>query len=203
MSLHSVSDSTEFDQLFRLHYKFMCNVANKILQDRQAAEDVVQEVFAKLWTKKTEIPELQSGKNFLFRVTINATLDHLEKNKRIIRLDPNTHIGGSVNETEEKLELKELEAKISRSLDALSPKCRAVFILSRYEGMKYREIADHLDISVKTVENHMGKALAHMREKLLPGLGNDHITLGAIVVLAAIIDCCSSLGFSWLPIINF
>jgi RNA polymerase sigma-70 factor (ECF subfamily) len=181
----------------------MCNVANKILHDRQAAEDVVQEIFAKLWTKKTEIPELQSGKNFLFRVTVNATLDHLEKNKRIVRFDHKDHMGGSVNETEEKLELKELEAKISRSLEALSPKCRAVFMLSRYEGMKYREIADHLDISVKTVENHMGKALSHMRERLLPALGNDHITIGAIVVLAAVIDCCSSLDLSWLPLIIF
>ncbi|MDQ3111194.1 MAG: RNA polymerase sigma-70 factor [Bacteroidota bacterium] len=196
MNLHSASDSTEFDQLFRLHYKFMCNVANRILHDREAAEDVVQEIFAKLWTKKTEIPPLQSGKNFLFRVTVNATLDHLEKNKRIVRLVNEDHLGGSANETEEKLELKELELKISKTLEALSPKCRAVFILSRYEGMKYREIADHLDISVKTVENHMGKALAHMREKLLPQLGNDHLTIGAITLLATFFNY-------WLPIINF
>jgi RNA polymerase sigma-70 factor (ECF subfamily) len=197
-----VNDSLEFDELFRLHYKFMCNVANRILHDKAASEDVVQEVFTKLWSKKTEIPLLQAGKNFLFRVTINATLDHLEKNKRVVRLEEQDHVAGSINDTEERLALKELEAKISKSLNELSPKCRAVFVLSRYEGMKYREIADHLDISVKTVENHMGKALAHMRDKLLPGLGNDHITIGAIVLLALILDCISNLGFGWLPIIG-
>ena len=181
----------------------MCNVANRILHDKEASEDVVQDVFAKLWAKKTEIPLLQSGKNFLFRVTINATLDHLEKNKRIVRLEGNDHMAGSANETEEIIELKELEAKISKSLDGLSPKCRAVFVLSRYEGMKYREIADHLDISVKTVENHMGKALSHMREKLLPSLGNDHITIGAIIIAATLLDCFSNLGYEWLPIIHF
>ncbi|MEO5641937.1 MAG: sigma-70 family RNA polymerase sigma factor, partial [Bacteroidia bacterium] len=137
-------DSSAFDQLFRLHYKFMCNVANKILHDKDAAEDVVQEVFTKLWAKNIEIPALQAGKNFLFRVTVNATLDHLEKNRRIIRLEDQSPNVISVNETQEKLDLKELEVKISRSLDELSPKCRAVFMLSRYEGMKYREIADHL-----------------------------------------------------------
>jgi RNA polymerase sigma-70 factor (ECF subfamily) len=193
MSPAPANDSLEFDQLFRLHYKFMCNVANRILHDRDASEDVVQEVFAKLWAKKTEIPLLQSGKNFLFRVTVNATLDHLEKNKKIIRLEGHEQTA-AVNETEQLLELKELEAKISRSLDELSPKCRAVFVLSRYEGMKYREIADHLDISVKTVENHMGKALAHMRDKLLPHLGNDHLTLGAVILIAALMDCFSILG---------
>jgi RNA polymerase sigma-70 factor (ECF subfamily) len=193
MSSNTISDSSEFDKLFRLHYKFLCNVANKILHDRDASEDVVQDVFAKLWLKKTEIPLLQSGKNYLFRVTVNATLDHLEKNKRIIRLEDQSPQVGSANETEEKLDLKELEAKISKSLEELSPKCRAVFMLSRYEGMKYREIADQLDISVKTVENHMGKALSHMREKLLPYLGNDHITLATIVLLSTVIDCFSSL----------
>lgn len=181
----------------------MCNVANKILHDKDAAEDVVQDVFTKLWAKKIEVPQLQPGKNFLFRVTVNATLDHLEKNKRIIRLEDQSPNVGAANETQEKLDLKELEAKISRSLDGLSPKCRAVFILSRYEGMKYREIAEHLDISVKTVENHMGKALSHMRDKLLPYLGKDHITIGVIVMLATLLNGLFCLGYHWLPVINF
>ncbi|CAN5812944.1 RNA polymerase sigma-70 factor [soil metagenome] len=195
-------DSSAFDQLFRLHYKFMCNVANKILH-KDAAEDVVQEVFTKLWAKNIEIPALQAGKNFLFRVTVNATLDHLEKNKRIIRLEDQSPNVISVNETQEKLDLKELEAEISRSLDQLSPKCRAVFMLSRYEGMKYREIADHLEISVKTVENHMGKALAHMREKLLPHLGRDHITPGTIVAFATLLYCLAGHGYDLLPALFF
>lgn len=202
MNLNPSGSSAEFDELFRLHYKFMCNVANKILHDKDASEDVVQDVFTKLWAKKSEIPLLQSGKNYLFRVTVNATLDHLEKNKRIVRLDEETARISFTNETEESLELKELEAKIARSLEELPPKCRAVFVLSRYEGMKYREIAEHLDISVKTVENHMGKALSHMREKLLPHLGNDFLSLGAIIILVALLDCFSVLGGKWLPIIN-
>ncbi len=177
----------------------MCNVANKILHDRDAAEDVVQEVFTKLWTKKTEIPDLQPGKNFLFRVTVNATLDYLEKNKKVIRLEDQSPNVGAVNETEQQLDLKELEAKISKSLEDLSPKCRAVFMLSRYEGMKYREIAEHLDISVKTVENHMGKALSHMRGKLLPYLGSEYMTLGAIVILAVLMNCFSPLHLDRLP----
>ena len=195
MSINSATEFSEFDQLFRTHYQFMCNVANKILHDREASEDVVQDIFAKFWTKKTEIPPQQAGRNFLFRVTINASLDHLEKHKRIVRLEDQGPAVSSANETEENINLKELELKISKSLDELPPKCRAVFVLSRYEGMKYREIAEHLNISVKTVENHMGKALIHMRKKLLPHLGNDQIAIGAIMILWVLFDTFSISNF--------
>jgi RNA polymerase sigma-70 factor (ECF subfamily) len=197
MSLNVPGKPAEFEELFRLHYRFLCNVANKILHDRDASEDVVQDVFAKLWTKKTEIPFLQSGKNYLFRVTVNATLDYLEKNKKVVRLNDETAHISFTNETEETLDVKELEMKISKTLEELPPKCKAVFILSRYEGMKYKEIAEHLDISVKTVENHMGKALAHMREKLISHMGHNNIPL-RMILLAVIIGCLRLWSFKWL-----
>jgi len=178
-----------FEEIFKMHYKALCNAANKILDDKDASEDVVQDVFLKLWSKRNELSVIQSIKSYLYRATINTSLNYLESNKKIIRLQ-DSEFTTAVNGGEE-LQHKELETKINEAINQLPPKCKVIFVLSRYEGMKYQQIADHLEISIKTVENQMGKALQMLRERLKPFLTHEFIAIATTVGLAALLSFLS------------
>lgn len=181
-----------FEETFKMHYKMLCNAANKILNDQDAAEDVVQDVFLKFWSKRENINIIHSVKSYLYRATINTSLNYLESNKKITRLKNTEHSSEypTVNAGEE-LSHKELKSKIDEAMDQLPPKCKVVFVLSRSEGMKYQQIADHLGISVKTVENQMGKALKMLRERLKPFLTKEFITIAGTIGLAALLSFLS------------
>ncbi len=172
--LHIVSETTlekpeAFEELFRTHYSALCGYANMYLNDVDAAEDMVQEVFLKLWKNKNSLEIRTSLKSYLFRAVRNACLnmiDHInirEEYKKFNELDIKED---ESNFTDESI-VSELEDKIRTTIDTLPVERRKVFVLSRYEGLKYKEIAERLNISVKTVENQMGKALQFMRENLV------------------------------------
>lgn len=192
MTITAPHSILEFEQLFRQHYKLLCNAANKIINDREAAEDVVQEVFVKLWNKRTELTVIQSLKSYLFRATVNTALNYLETRKNIVPLEAVGNIETAAG-AGDKVHYNELERKLAEAIEQLPPKCKAIFILSRYEGMKYQQIADHLDISVKTVENQMGKALQVLREKLRPFLTREFISIATGIAIAAILSLLSLL----------
>lgn len=181
-----------FEETFKMHYKMLCNAANKILNDKDTAEDVVQDVFLKFWSKRENINIIHSVKSYLYRATINTSLNYLESNKKIIRLKDTEHSSEfpAINAGEE-LSHKELKSKIDEAIDQLPPKCKVVFVLSRYEGMKYQQIADHLGISIKTVENQMGKALKMLRERLKPFLTNEFITIAGTIGLTVLMSFLS------------
>jgi RNA polymerase sigma-70 factor (ECF subfamily) len=195
MKITSSDKGLDFEELFKTHYKFLCNAANKILDDRDAAEDVVQEVFLKYWNKREELTAIQSLKSYLYRAAVNTALNKLESNKRTSRLEESE--AGQTFIMDDRIHLNQLESRINDAINRLPPKCRAIFVLSRYEGMKYQQIADHLDISVKTVENQMGKALQIMRDKLKTYLSKDIINVGVITGLIAL----SGLLGGYLPVI--
>lgn len=173
-----------FEELFKTNYTRLCNAANKILDDRIAAEDIVQEVFLKLWNKREELNAIQSLNSYLYKATINTALNYLESNRRTVRLEIH-HEKDRVIAAEDRYQLNELESKINTAVSELPPKCKVIFLLSRHEGLKYQQIADHLDISVKTVENQMGKALKIMRDRLKPYLTKEVITLATLIGIAA------------------
>lgn len=182
----------EFEEIFKMHYKMLCNAANKILNDADTAEDVVQDVFVKFWSKRENMNIIHSVKSYLYRATINTSLNYLESNKKIIRLKDTEHSSESLTiNSGEELSHKELKNKIDEAIDQLPPKCKVIFVLSRNEGMKYQQIADHLGISVKTVENQMGKALKMLRERLKPFLTKEFITNAGTKGLIAVINFSS------------
>jgi RNA polymerase sigma-70 factor (ECF subfamily) len=138
-----------------------------MLKKEAAAEDVVQEVFIKLWDKRDTLDGVNNIKSYLFQATKNSSLNWLKskKNQNESINDVNfTH--GSSNNIEEQIEFEETQNKITQALSLLPTKCKAVFLLSRNEDKTYKEIAEGLNISVKTVENHMGKALKILRSEL-------------------------------------
>lgn len=156
------------EELFKTHYLQLCNYAYIFLKDTDESEDVVQGVFYQLWKKKDSTEITTSLKSYLFTAVRNNCLkriSHLKiKNQykeTVLHMDDK----GS-NNTMDRIVSRELEEEIKRAIENLPEQCRLIFTLSRQSGLKYTEIAEHLEISVKTVENQMGKALKVLREKL-------------------------------------
>lgn len=162
-------DEEQFmEYIFRTYYAPLCKTVYNITRDSDAAEDIVQDVFMKVWRRKSQLDFSKSIKSYLFRSSVNTALNYLEKNRRHASVEE-TEAGPmrmGINTTEDAIGFQEVNHRIQQALEALPPKCRTVFSLSRYDELSYAEIAEQLDISVKAVEKHMGKALKHMRAYL-------------------------------------
>ncbi|MBA3680703.1 MAG: RNA polymerase sigma-70 factor [Bacteroidetes bacterium] len=153
----------QFEIIYRTYYNTLRNVVENIINDKDASHDVVQEVFLKLWRKRDELDLILDKRSYLFRSSINASITYLEHNKHCVQL---TDVIAGTENADSTILTKELELKVQIALDKLPPKCKAIFILSRFENMKYKEIAAFLDVSEKTIENQIGIALKRMRDDL-------------------------------------
>ena len=167
--LLSKRDEAAFEQVFKTHYKNLHAYAFTMLKDEDEAEEMVQQVFFKLWERSEHLSFSGSIAAYLYRAVHNESLNFIKHQK--VKAGHQLHVAYSMkNKSEQaqpKMIRKELENKFREALNELPEQCRTVFQLSRFEDMKYKEIADKLDISVKTVENHMGKALKLLRTKLV------------------------------------
>lgn len=168
MSIPSISEA-EFEEVFKSHFKALHSYACTILKEETIAEEIVQQVFFKLWERRARLEITQSIKAYLYRSVYNECLNHLKHQK--VKQAHKTHTlhttTDAANSATERLHVKELEAKIGDALNQLPEQCRTIFQMSRFENLKYREIATQLNLSVKTIENQMGKALKIMRMQLI------------------------------------
>lgn len=163
-----IGTKAQFEKIFRDHYSNLCAYANHFLKDTDAAEEVVQEVMYKLWMQRSSIVITGSLQSYLFRAVRNGSLNvlkHLDVREEYRRYREQESADSDPGTTDG-LIISELQEKIRRAIDLLPMERRKVFIMSRYDGLTYQEIADRLSISVKTVENQMGKALKFLREEL-------------------------------------
>lgn len=160
-------DRTALQHLFEDHYEMACRSIYRFVPDASTAEDLAQEVFLRFWEKRHKIEINSSLGAYIRRMAINEGLGYLRRNKRFEQeaFEPGQEPGVD-DSAEEKFLHSEMQANVTAAINQLPPKCRVVFQLSRYEDLTYKEIADQMDISVKTVENQMGKALRVLREKL-------------------------------------
>lgn len=154
--------------LFKSHYSSLCAYANGFLKDLDASEEVVQEVMIRIWTGRDTLFIDNSIKSYLYRAVRNGcmnVLKHLNVREeyKSFREQQETE---SHRSQEDEMIFLELEEKIRDAIDHLPMERRKVFIMSRYDGLTYLQIAEKLSISVKTVENQMGKALKSLREEL-------------------------------------
>lgn len=165
-------DKLALEILFKTYYAPLVRFAKNILKNKEQAEDIVQEVFLKIWDKRNEIKITTSFKAYLYMAVRNACFNTLKINERKYWLNDDLENDEqfSVNEIAVTLEAKELNQKINRIIDLLPEKCRITFQLSRFENMSYKEIAESMNVSVKTVENQIGKALSILRNSLSPHL---------------------------------
>lgn len=170
-----------YEQLFKKYYAPLCGFAMKYVRDQEASQDIVQDVFYKLWNKRENMKRDVEIKPYLYVATKNTSLNYLKTSARNIDVEEETFGNYFVEHrtAEDEIEFDDMKARLQETIAALPPKCREVFVLSRYEDMSYKEIAAHLGISVKTVENQMGKALRRLREGLAK-----YIKLIAVIMAA-------------------
>ena len=161
-------DEQVFETIFRTYYERLCNYANTILNDMDEAEEMVQGAFLTVWEKHDTLEIHTSVKSYLYRAVHNSCLNRVKHYK--VR---KTYGDSVKNQTEllhddasQDLVGRELDGIVANAIDSLPDQCKLVFKLSRFENLTYAEIAEQLGISVKTVENHMVKALKVLREKL-------------------------------------
>ena len=160
-------DESAFDVLFRRYYAPLCRYARSLTDgDMAAAEDMVQQVFVKFWETRSSLNVQWSVKAYLYKMVHNRGLNRIRDAKTEERFK--THHASRMSEQfdHQPGAAKELSERIQKALEALPTECRRVFELSRFEELKYREIAEQLGISIKTVETQMGKALRLMRTEL-------------------------------------
>jgi RNA polymerase sigma-70 factor (family 1) len=157
-----------FETVFKKHYQTLCNYACGILKDMDDAEEVVQSIFLKFWEQRQEIEINVSLKSYLYRAVHNTCLNRLKHLK--IQETYRQYVGDYLENTHDSatdiLDKVELESRIANALEKLPEQCRLIFKMSRFEELKYQEIADRLGLSIKTVENQIGKALKIMRTEL-------------------------------------
>ncbi|MBO9205441.1 MULTISPECIES: RNA polymerase sigma factor [Niastella] len=162
-------NETAFDALFTAWYGKLQAYAFSVLQNETLAEEAVQNVFCRLWEKRQQWQVHTSMKAFLYISVYHQCMDGLRRVKRVRKYEhhvlQNT-AEGLAAPAFGKAELNELEARLQHALSQLPDQCRAIFQLSRYGGMKYREIAEQLGISIKTVEANLCRALKHLRDQL-------------------------------------
>ncbi len=165
-----LGDEAAFDALFRGWYAPLVQFAERMLRDRDAAEEVVQDVMLELWKRRDSLVIQGSPQAYLFQSTRNRSLNRLRHLKVESREDFDTDTLPATSSSEAAASESEIERVLHETIESLPPRCRQVFEMNRFQGLKYTEVADALDISVKAVEAHMARALRTLRERLAPWL---------------------------------
>jgi len=159
---------TLYEELFRTYYSSLCYFARKYIPDIDTCKDIVHVVFVNIWEKREEFDFGKPAKSYLYTSVYNRCMNAIRDRKKFAVSDLSESIH-AVEETvidPDNIETAELESRIWQGIQLLPEKCREVFLLNRFEEKKYAEIADHLRISVKTVEAQMSKALKMLRDHL-------------------------------------
>lgn len=163
----AVHDSREaFKELFFEFYPALCVFAQRYVNDLETSEDIVQETFLKVWKNRKTIDIRISFRNFLLTSIRNSCTDYLRKESTSTRYTDQMEAQSASMSPEDFYTLSELEALLHQALAKLSPDIREVFEMNRFNGLTYREIATQLDVSPKTVEARMSKALKTLRTEL-------------------------------------
>ncbi|MEI6456235.1 MAG: RNA polymerase sigma-70 factor [bacterium] len=173
-------DKESFEILFRDHYKDLCFYAIRFVKDYEISREIVQDCYIRMWEKRASIDPLKPVRSYLSASVRNTCLnwlrDHRKFNRNLLDVEG---LGSEPQEHQaDKMVEEEIRAGIASAIDELPEKCREIFILNRYENLKYKEIADRLNISLKTVETQMSKALQHMRTRL-----KEYLTVVLLLVI--------------------
>lgn len=142
----------------------MVGFAMNYLSDKDQAEELVQDVFTNVWVKAESITINTSAKSYLFTATRNACLNFL-KHQKFENAYAEHHVR-ALSHSQSEVEYDELVSRLETAMQKIPEKCRAIFEMNRFEGKRYKEIAEELNLSLKTVENQMGKALKILRTEL-------------------------------------
>lgn len=159
----------------------MCYFAQKYVKDFESAKEIVQDAFISLWEKRETIDMERPVKSYLTMIIHNKCTNYLRDNRKFDQyiLNIENLIDIPEYESSDSMVADELKTKIDMAISELPEKCREIFLMNRYENLKYQEIAGKLQISVKTVETQMSKALQHMRFRLA-----EYITIVVALIIS-------------------
>jgi len=148
-----LNEEHEFELIFRKYYVRLCGFANKFIANTTEAEEIVQEVFLNIWAKKDRLKLDDEIKPYLFKSVQNLCFNFIEHQK-------------VVDNYYSVIEVVYKNKKVDEAIGSLPEECRKIFKMSREDGLKYAEIADKLNLSVKTVETQMSRALSKLKIEL-------------------------------------
>jgi len=166
----ATGDHSSYKKLFYTFYKDLCRFGLKYVRNEEIAEEIVQDVFIYIWEKREVINITVSLKSYLYTAVRNKSINYLKLQlpKEQLNEDISKYEIAGTSNVESDITYAELTERIDRAINSLPKKCRAIFILSREDGQTYKEIAENLGISAKTVENQMVIALRKLRKQLSP-----------------------------------
>ncbi|WP_420603437.1 RNA polymerase sigma factor [Flagellimonas sp.] len=157
-------DTGAMKELFHRHYRPLCIYIIQFTKSSQQAEDIVQDVFAKLWASRKDLTIISSLKSYLYRSAYNSYIDRFRENKKEgLLLKDLKHEALSSQAEEDNILLQRKIEKIKKLVDALPERCKEIILLSKEKGYKNREIAEELGISIKTVEAQIRIAFKKIR----------------------------------------
>lgn len=178
-------DMKAFQKIYSTYCEPLHRFAYSYLKDSFESEEIIQDVFLKVWEKRSEVDLQKSFKSYLYRITVNKIFNELKH--RVVKQKYEQHalkfdqIGGDTPETS--IEFQELNKKLELLLDRLPEQQRNIFILSRWKGLSNAEIAENLDISIRTVENQIYRAAKFVKLHL-----KDDYPLGVLLIVFSILQ---------------
>jgi len=160
-----------FERFFKTYFKSLHRYAFTMLQDEAMAEEAVQDVFYKLWARHELLAVHTSVKAFLYKSVYHQCLNQMKQQKRKTENEEELQYLSRKRQSDDdaatRVQVSELQLQLQLAMNALPEQCRTIFYMSRFDELKYREIAERMDLSIKTVEAQMTKALKILREKLV------------------------------------
>ena len=162
-----LGDSTAFSYVFQKYYQALYQFAGRFVKDAQTAENIVQDVFVKLWTNRENCLITSSLKSYLYAATRNTALNFLSREKKQLSTeDLMSDRQDTTANPEEQIIENEMIDGVHKAIEKLPEKCRYVYLMKRYDDLKYHEIAEILDISINTVKTQMKRALKSLLKNL-------------------------------------
>lgn len=155
-----------FAYLMDTYYKKLCVYAKSLCRDVYLSEDIVQNVFENIWKNRSSLKETHSVKSYFYKSVYNEFINQYRKKASLLAIEKEyVNALNSILE-ENSDDLSKLISLVKQAIEELPPKCKGIFIMGKQEGLTYVEIAEHLNISFRTVENQMSKAFAIIRKKV-------------------------------------
>ena len=155
-----------FESLFNAYCQRLINFSRRYVQEKEIAENIVQDLFVNLWINRKKLDHTKSIKSYLFTAVKNNSYKYLrhlnvERSYSLLKSEE-----GVEHNPQSSIEVFEKNEEVKQVIEKLPDKCREIFVMSKFDNLKYSEIANILGISIKTVETQMGRALKKLRENL-------------------------------------
>ncbi len=176
------NDRVSFEKIFNKYSERIYYFSIRYLKHKEDAEEITQEVFVRLWNRRHDLKTELSFSSYLFMIAKNAVIDMLRKRQKeaAINEDFDQNIKSPLYEDNKSIEYKELKKIVTDAIQSLPEKRKQIYLLSREEALTYKQIAEKLDISIKTVESHMRLALQQLKKII--GDNYELVLLGIFLV---------------------